>query len=55
VFTNIVTYPAVRRKACRLRVSVMSSLTRAEMDRALAVFAEVGKKYGITCPTDAKE
>jgi 8-amino-7-oxononanoate synthase len=47
VFTNMVTYPAVRRKECRLRVSVMSSLTREEMDRALAVFAELGRKHGV--------
>jgi glycine C-acetyltransferase len=47
VFTNVVTYPAVRRKECRLRVSIMNSLTREEMDRALAVFAELGRKYGI--------
>lgn len=47
VFTNMVTYPAVRRKECRLRVSVMSSLTRADMDRALAAFGEAGRKLGI--------
>ncbi|MCX7010815.1 MAG: aminotransferase class I/II-fold pyridoxal phosphate-dependent enzyme, partial [Kiritimatiellaeota bacterium] len=35
VFTNVVTYPAVRRKECRLRVSLMNSLTREELDRAL--------------------
>jgi glycine C-acetyltransferase len=43
----MVTYPAVRRKECRLRVSVMSSLTRADMDRALAAFGEAGRKLGI--------
>jgi glycine C-acetyltransferase len=48
VFTNVVTYPAVRRKECRLRVSIMNSLTRDDLDRALAVFAELGGKYGIT-------
>jgi 7-keto-8-aminopelargonate synthetase-like enzyme len=47
VFTNMVTYPAVRRKECRLRVSVMRSLTRADMDRALAAFGEAGRKLGI--------
>lgn len=47
VFTNVVTYPAVRRKECRLRVSVMNSLTRDELDRALNLFAEVGRQYGI--------
>ena len=47
VFTNVVTYPAVRRKECRLRVSIMNSLMRDEMDRALAVFSELGRAHGI--------
>jgi glycine C-acetyltransferase len=47
VFTNLVSYPAVRRKECRLRVSVMSSLTREDMDHALRVFGEVGRELGI--------
>lgn len=47
VFTNVVTYPAVRRKECRLRVSVMSALTRADMDQALGVFAAAGRRCGI--------
>jgi glycine C-acetyltransferase len=47
VFTNVVTYPAVRRKECRLRVSIMNSLTKEDMDRALALFAELGRKHAI--------
>ncbi|MFC1586900.1 aminotransferase class I/II-fold pyridoxal phosphate-dependent enzyme [Planctomycetota bacterium] len=47
VFTNIVTYPAVRRKACRLRVSIMNSLSREELDKALIFIEKLGKKYGI--------
>lgn len=47
VFTNLVTYPAVRRKECRLRVSIMNSLSKEEMDKALGIFAELGRKYGI--------
>lgn len=47
VFTNVVTYPAVRRKECRLRVSIMSTLTQSEMDRALGLFAELGRKYSV--------
>lgn len=47
VFTNIVTYPAVRRKECRLRVSVMNSFTKPEMDSALEAFAEAGRTCGI--------
>ncbi len=47
VFTNLVSYPAVRRRECRLRVSIMNSLTNDEMDRALSAFAEVGRKHGV--------
>ena len=47
VFTNIVTYPAVRRKECRLRVNVTRSLTRGDMDFALGVFAQLGRKYEV--------
>jgi 8-amino-7-oxononanoate synthase len=47
VFTNLVSYPAVRRKECRLRVSMMNSLTRAELDQALSILAELGRKHGI--------
>jgi glycine C-acetyltransferase len=47
VFTNIVSYPAVRRKECRLRLNVMDSLTREDLDHALSAFAEVGKMCGI--------
>ncbi|MBN2685006.1 MAG: aminotransferase class I/II-fold pyridoxal phosphate-dependent enzyme [Pontiellaceae bacterium] len=47
VFTNVVTYPAVRRKECRLRVSMMSTLTQPEMDQALTLFAELGRKYSV--------
>ena len=47
IFTNLVTYPAVRRKECRLRISIMNSLTEREMDQALSALAELGRKYGI--------
>lgn len=47
VFTNIVTYPAVQRKVCRLRLSVMNTLTHDEMDRALNILGELGKKFGV--------
>ncbi|TFG84739.1 MAG: aminotransferase class I/II-fold pyridoxal phosphate-dependent enzyme [Hyphomicrobiales bacterium] len=47
VFTNVVTYPAVRRKECRLRISIMSSLTTEQMDTALAVLADVGRKHDL--------
>jgi len=47
VFTSIVTYPAVRRKECRLRVSMMSSLTEEDIKRALTVFEGLGRELGI--------
>lgn len=47
VYTNVVTYPAVRRKECRLRLCIMNSLTQGDMDEALTILAELGKKYGL--------
>ncbi len=47
VYTNVVTYPAVRRKECRLRLCVMNSLTPEDMDDALDALARLGRKYGI--------
>lgn len=47
VFTNVVTYPAVRRKECRLRLNIMNSLTKQDMDNALQVIEKLGKKYRI--------
>lgn len=47
VLTNLVTYPAVRRKECRLRINVMSTLSRADMDTALSIFAETGRSCGV--------
>lgn len=47
VYTNIVTYPAVRRKECRLRLCAMATFTKAEMDAALHILTEEGRKCGI--------
>jgi 8-amino-7-oxononanoate synthase len=47
VYTNIVTYPAVRRKECRLRLCVMKDLTQSQMDRAIQIITQKGKEYGI--------
>ena len=47
IFTNIVTYPAVRRKECRLRLSVMNSLTREDLDQAISTLTECGRQLGI--------
>jgi glycine C-acetyltransferase len=50
VYTNLVTYPAVRRKECRLRLCVMADLTTADLDEALRVFAALGRAHNIIPP-----
>lgn len=47
VFVNLVSYPAVRRKDCRLRLSVMSTTTREELDTALSILAERARAEGV--------
>ena len=47
VYVNIVTYPAVRRKECRLRLCAMKDLTFEQIDRAVEILTELGKEYGI--------
>lgn len=47
VYVNIVTYPAVRRKECRLRLCTMKDLTFSEIDKAVEIISEVGKEYKI--------
>ena len=47
VYVNIVTYPAVRRKECRLRLCTMKELTFDQIDRAVEIIAELGREYGL--------
>lgn len=47
VYVNIVTYPAVRRKECRLRLCTMKDLTIDQIDKAVSIIAELGREYGI--------
>ena len=47
IYTNIVTYPAVRRKECRLRLCVMKDLEYKHLDKAIQVVTELGKDYHI--------
>jgi glycine C-acetyltransferase len=47
LYTNIVTYPAVRRKECRLRLCVMKDLTFDQLDKAVEILKQVCKKYGV--------
>ncbi len=47
LYTNVVSYPAVRRKECRLRLCIMSSLTKDQMDKAISILKDVAEKYNI--------
>ena len=47
VYVNVVTYPAVRRKECRLRLCTMKDLTFEQIDKAVEIIAELGKEYGV--------
>ena len=47
VYVNIVTYPAVRRKECRLRLCAMKDLTYEQLDKSVEIIAKLGKEYGI--------
>lgn len=47
VYVNIVTYPATRRKECRLRLCVMKDLAYCELDKAASIIIKKGKEYGI--------
>jgi 7-keto-8-aminopelargonate synthetase-like enzyme len=47
VYTNIVSYPAVRRKECRIRLCVMKELTKEQIVRAVEIIADVAKKHAI--------
>lgn len=47
VYVNIVTYPAVRRKECRLRLCTMKDLNFKQIDKAVKIIAELGREYGL--------
>ena len=47
VYVNIVTYPAVRRKECRLRLCTMKDLTYEQLDKSVEIIAELGREYGV--------
>ena len=44
VYTNIVSYPAVRHKEARVRICMMSSFSKEQLDRAADIIIEAGKK-----------
>lgn len=47
VYVNIVTYPAVRRKECRLRLCTMKDLTFKQIDKAVKIISDLGREYGL--------
>ena len=47
VYVNIVTYPAVRRKECRLRLCAMKDLSYEQIDRAVEIISNVCREYSI--------
>lgn len=48
LYTNIVTYPAVRRKECRLRLCAMKDLSFEQIDKAVEILKKIDKIYKIT-------
>jgi 8-amino-7-oxononanoate synthase len=50
VLTNMVLYPAVPPGEASLRVSVMATHTREQLDRGLSIFEDVGRQIGIIGP-----
>lgn len=47
VYTNIVSYPACRRRECRLRLCVMKDLSKSQIDYAVDTLVSLGGKRGI--------
>ena len=47
VFTNPVAPPAVPESECRLRTSLMATLTSNQIDRSLSAFEKVGRDLGV--------
>ncbi|GHU17354.1 hypothetical protein FACS189472_04110 [Alphaproteobacteria bacterium] len=47
LYTNIVTYPAVRRKECRIRLCIMKELTKQQIDNAVNIIVESSCTTGV--------
>ncbi len=47
IYTNVVSYPAVRRKECRLRLCIMKDLSREMIDEAVTKITGLCRRYGI--------
>ncbi|MCL6591156.1 MAG: aminotransferase class I/II-fold pyridoxal phosphate-dependent enzyme [Firmicutes bacterium] len=54
VYANPVLYPAVSKKLSRIRMSLMATHTKEQLDKVLNLLADIGKKYQIrlkkSCP-----
>ncbi len=50
VYLSVFPYPAVPRGQERLRLSIMATHTRKDLDRALEIFEKVGNEFGILDP-----
>jgi len=48
IYVNSVVYPAVPKNGCRLRLSVMATHTREDLDTALEAFAKIDKEFHLT-------
>ena len=46
VFVNPVFYPAVPKRVCRLRLSLMATHTASDLDQTLSVIEKVGREFG---------
>ena len=47
VYANTVTYPAVRRRECRIRFCVMGTLSPEEIESAAAIITDAGREVGL--------
>jgi len=47
IFMNYVAFPAVPRRRCRLRMSMMAGHTRVDLDYVIETMARLGRKYGV--------
>ncbi|GAB2683524.1 pyridoxal phosphate-dependent aminotransferase family protein [Mucilaginibacter koreensis] len=54
IYTNPIIYPAVSRKDARIRMSVMATHTREQLDRTLQAFARVDQQIGIALPNRSR-
>ena len=47
IFVNPVFYPAVPKRICRLRLSLMATHTAADLDQTLSVIEKVGREFAV--------